>query len=143
MSPFSRVLKQFRLARNLKQKDMADLLGYEPSYLSALERSVKGPPRQDFIRRLTLKLGLDDREQRELEKALKASNRQLTLPAAASDDEYDIWSMLGLQIGRLGPKQVTLIRLALEFPKSSTGSEGCSVTGKRARPLTSQEAPKM
>lgn len=58
MSPFAKLLKEFRLSRKLKQKELADLLGYEPSYLSALERSEKGPPRQEFVQKLTQRLGL-------------------------------------------------------------------------------------
>jgi len=49
MSPFAIYLRKLRLRRGLKQKEMAYLLGYEQSYLSALERSVKGPPKQEFI----------------------------------------------------------------------------------------------
>jgi transcriptional regulator with XRE-family HTH domain len=60
MSPFAVLLKRFRQARGLKQKDLALRLGYEPSYLSALERSEKGPPRDDFIRRLIRGLALDE-----------------------------------------------------------------------------------
>lgn len=80
MSPFSVVLRKFRRARGLTQNELAIQLGYEPSYISALERSEKGPPRQDFIQRLIRGLNLTEDEQTELSKALSDSKRQISLP---------------------------------------------------------------
>lgn len=117
MSPFSLLLKEFRVSRGLKQIEMADRLGYEPSYLSALERSEKGPPRQDFITRLIRGLQLSDDEQRRLAEALCASCRQASLPAKASLEEYAFVQRLRPQLGSLHPLQLELLDIALRLPE--------------------------
>lgn len=118
MSPFALFLRGLRGKRGMKQKDVADLLGYEPSYLSALERGEKGPPREDFIRRLVTGLRLDEIEKTDLQKALTLSGRKVSLPVAASKEEYLLIHELEPQLGRLTPLQIHLIRLALRLPTS-------------------------
>lgn len=125
MSPFSIFLKQLRLSRGYKQKELAEHLGYEASYLSSLERSEKGPPRQDFIQRLIRGLELNDNEQMELAQALKASRRQLSLPARASEREYALLHQLEPQLGNLAPLQIQLIELVLQIPKPISALERC------------------
>lgn len=125
MSPFSILLRQLRLNRGYKQKELADLLGYEPSYLSALERSEKGPPRQDFIQRLIRDLQLNENEQAELARALKASRRQVSLPARASEREYALLHQLEPHLGNLDPIQIQMIELVLQMPKSTSALERC------------------
>lgn len=63
MSPSSTYLRTLRRARSLRQVKLAHLLCYETSYISALERSQKGPPHKDFIGRLIRGLKLDASEQ--------------------------------------------------------------------------------
>jgi len=121
MSPFSRYFKQLRQQRGLRQNQLAQLLGYEPSYISALERSEKGPPRKEFVERLVRKLELNEIEQQELEVALKASCRQVSLPVNASDLEYDLIQLLGHQLGNLHPLQIELISIALRMPHPLVG----------------------
>ena len=125
MSPFSIFLRQLRLSRGYKQKELADRLGYEPSYLSALERSEKGPPRQDFIQRLIRDLQLNESEQAELTRALKASRRQVSLPARASEREYALLHQLEPHLGNLDPVQIQMIELVLQMPKCTSALERC------------------
>lgn len=122
MSPFSEFLRSLRRRRGLKQRELAERLGYEPSYLSALERSEKGPPREDFVRRLIRELALSPDECAALDKALVASRRQLSLPATASIEEYQLMEMLRPQLGRLNPVQIQLIELALKMPEGAGSS---------------------
>jgi len=118
MSPFAIFLKQLRLSRGFRQKALAHQLGYEPSYLSALERSEKGPPRQDFIQRLIKGLNLNEMEQQELISALDASRRQISLPVKASTAEYDLIRKLEKQLGQLQPLQIQLIEMALKISEA-------------------------
>lgn len=134
MSPFSKTLKKLRQKRGLKQKGLAYELGYEPSYISALERSEKGPPRQDFIERLIRGLALDALEQAELAEALKASRRQISLPAKASEQEYGLLRKLEPQLGHLNPVQIQLIELALGLPQLACSSEGLANPQGREAP---------
>lgn len=116
MSPFAIYLRALRLSRGLKQQDVARLLGYEPSYLSALERSAKGPPRQAFVARLVRVLRLSSVEQADLHEALRKSRRQVCLPWTASLEEYELMRELEPQLGRLNSAQVALIRHVLALP---------------------------
>ncbi len=141
MSPFAILLKNFRGKSGLRQKDLALLLGYEPSYLSALERSNKGPPKEDFIRRLIEGLNLDETEQTDLKRALKLSRRQVSLPAQASEAEYGLIHELEPKLGQLTPLQIHLIKLALSLPASL--SVPTELLGMMPQQSDRKEAPKM
>lgn len=108
----------------MRQKELAWRLGYEPSYLSALERSRKGPPRQDFILRLIRGLELSEEEIRQLHQAVQDSRRHVVLPVWASDDEYALIRLLERQLGRLSPAQIRMMEFALQFTEASSGKEG-------------------
>jgi transcriptional regulator with XRE-family HTH domain len=128
MSPFAIYLKQLRTSRGKRQKTLAIELGYEPSYLSALERGEKGPPRQNFILRLIRGLSLNHEEQIALEDALKSSRRQFSIPHYASEIEFRMMRQLAPRLGTLNPLQIQLIELALSIP---------SVCGGKSNPLVS------
>ena len=115
MSPFAHLLRELREKRKLRQKDAAEILGYEQSYLSALENGGKGPPQKNFINRLIMKYGLNDDEQSHLLIALKQSKRRIVLPLNADIDEYQIFHQLENQLGYLKPQQIELIKLALNL----------------------------
>lgn len=142
MSPFASILKKFRKKRGLKQNALAILLGYEASYISALERSEKGPPKQDFVQRLIRSLELTEDEQAELNNALIASRRQISLPAQASELEYELLHELEPQLGRLTPLQIQLFRLALRLP-SSLSISGIGIGEPWCHHSEEREAPKM
>lgn len=116
MSPFAGLLRALRVARGYKQNHLAHNLGYEPSYLSALERSEKGPPTEDFVNRLIKEMKLDQVEQERLYTALLASRRHFSLPTTASEREYELIHRLEPQLGQLHPVQIELIELALSLP---------------------------
>lgn len=44
MSPFGRYLQLLRIKRHIKQKELADAIGVNPSYISLLETGRKLPP---------------------------------------------------------------------------------------------------
>lgn len=141
MSPFAYFLKTVRKNRRLRQNQLAELLGYEPSYISSLERSEKGPPKEDFIRRLINGLYLDEAEQADLQKALKLSRRQIALPPKANVEEYGLIHELEPQLGQLSPLQIHLIRLALRLPASL--SVPTVLLGATCHQSERKEAPKM
>lgn len=130
MSPFAEALRALRVTRNLRQKDAAELLGYEQSYLSALETGAKGPPKHDFIERLTRGYALDNFERMALEEALSQSTRTLVLPKDASADEFQILKKLKKQAGRLQKRQITLINIALDLGECSVGDQEQKSTNK-------------
>ncbi|MFB9886173.1 helix-turn-helix domain-containing protein [Balneatrix alpica] len=44
MTPFGTYLEHLRRSRRMQQKQLADLMGINPCYVSTLERGRKGPP---------------------------------------------------------------------------------------------------
>lgn len=56
------VLKAYRVLHKLKQQDLADLLGYDQSYVSLLERGKRVIKDMDELRRLAQVLGLPEDE---------------------------------------------------------------------------------
>lgn len=133
MNPFAHFLKQIRGKRGYRQKELAHRLGYEPSYLSALERGEKGPPRRDFITRLIRGLSLDEEEQATLDEALKSSRRQFSIPRCASDTEFEMVHQLVPKLGNLKPLQIQLIQIALSMPQV------CGDTQKSALSASKEE----
>ena len=52
MSPFARYLAELRKRLGMRQGEFSVLVGYDQSYLSALDTGLKGPPTQEFVERL-------------------------------------------------------------------------------------------
>lgn len=133
MSPFASFLRELRQRRGLKQKVVAELLGYEQSYLSSLEKGLKGLPRRAFMDRLISKLALDTAEVAELDRVLKCSDRRVLLPTNASPNEYTLWHELRDLSGRLDDRQIELIRGLLH---AIAPNRCCSSDGKHGRRAT-------
>lgn len=110
MSPFSHFLHELRLRH---QSELAELLGYEQSYISELEVGIKGPPTEEFIKKLISALALSHSEQVELHEIIAASDRKLALSVDSPQPLY--WMLKGLreQLDNLHPVQVKLIQDAL------------------------------
>ena len=122
MSPFAITLKTLRLNRNLRQKDAADLLGYEQSFVSGLERGLKSPPKNGFIDQVAIKYQLTEVELEALTCAMCQSKRNYSIPKGASIDAYEIFRELEKQINQLGQNQLKLIKLALGIEDLQTSN---------------------
>ena len=79
LSPFAEALRQLRFIRGLRQQDVAERVGCERSYLSALENDVKGAPDAKFVDALALTLGLSDEERDALQVARCEASRRCFL----------------------------------------------------------------
>lgn len=115
MSPFSHLLHQLRLRREIRQAELAELLGYEQSYISALEIGTKGPPTPEFVDKLVGALELSQVEEKEIREAAEASQRKLVLDADSPQDVYWMLKDLRQQVNALHPVQIRMIRDALEL----------------------------
>lgn len=120
MSPFSSVMHELRVSHDLRQFELAELLGYEQSYVSALEVGIKGPPPKKFVSLLIDNLKLDESWQTRLWDALELSQRKIVLPNETSESIYKLCNELRLQLDHLHPTQVELIRIALRLPRTMT-----------------------
>jgi len=86
MSPFARQLHDLRMRHGIRQNELAQLIGYDQTYISELEVGLKGPPPPDFVDKLVNALPLTSAEAQELRGAAKASDRKLVLEIDAHPD---------------------------------------------------------
>lgn len=110
MSPFSHLLQEIRVRHSLRQADLAKRIGYEQSYISALEVGLKGPPTDEFLDRLAAAVPLTQAEQDDLRAAAQASKRKLVIDPDAPSDIFWLLSDLRDEIQHLTPVQVRMIR---------------------------------
>lgn len=115
MSPFSHFLHQLRMRREIRQAELAEMLGYEQSYISALEIGIKGPPTPEFVDKLIAALALSEDEQNEIRDAVDASQRKLVLDPDTPRDVYWMLKDLREQVNALHPVQLKMIRDALNL----------------------------
>lgn len=113
MSPFSESLHSLRVRHGLRQVELAKLIGYEQSYISALEVGLKGPPTDEFLERVSVALALSEAEQEGLRAAAMASQRKLAIEPDAPADIYWLLRDLRDEIEHLTPAQVRMIREVL------------------------------
>lgn len=132
MSPFSCLLTKLRHQARLRQSELAELVGYEQSYLSALEVGVKGPPTEEFLSRLVAALSLDAADVEQLREAAEASQRKIQIPSDVPPSIYMLCHELRKQIEHLHPTQVEAI-LAILRLSSSLKSPEYPVRRKRIR----------
>ncbi|MBS3949016.1 MAG: helix-turn-helix transcriptional regulator [Dethiobacter sp.] len=62
MSHFHQKLRVLRKSRRLSQKQLADLSGVSPSYLSRVERGERNPPHPAVLKKMALPLNLSEYE---------------------------------------------------------------------------------
>lgn len=118
MSPFSTAFRELRIFCGLRQAEFAARLGYEQSYVSAIEVGTKGPPTTNFVMRLVNCFELDEVWQTRLLDSLEMSQRKIILPSEAPEDVYRMFNELRRQLNNLHPAQVELIQVALRLPES-------------------------
>lgn len=146
MSPFARRLGEFRKARRLKQKDLAEQLGYEQSYLSALEVGIKGPPTKEFVEKLANAFRLSEDEAEEIRASAVESDRKLTIPADSDEQVYRLVHEMRQKICTLLPSQVSMMMEILSMPdKMIEETKGLAIkhTGKADTKRKGMEEHKM
>lgn len=116
MSPFSIVFRELRASLGMRQAEFALRLGYEQSYVSAIEVGTKGPPNTEFIERVVSAFELEEPWRHKLLSALDQSQRKIILSSDATEDTFRMFNELRRQIDQLHPAQVELIHMALRLP---------------------------
>lgn len=109
MSPFSHLLHDLRMRHDVRQVELAKRMGYEQSYISALESGLKGPPTPEFVERLISELALPQEDAREVRSAAAASQRKLVIEPAARPDIYLLLAQLRDTITTLSPRHVQIL----------------------------------
>ena len=96
------------------------MMGYEQTYLSAIEVGVKGPPNDEFINKLIQVLELSEGEQEALWEKVEHSQRRYLVPAEVTQEVYLMVHSLFSQIDRLHPSQIAIIDQTLRMPLDRT-----------------------
>jgi transcriptional regulator with XRE-family HTH domain len=115
MSPFSHLLHDLRTSRNIRQAQLAAMVGYDQTYISALEVGLKGPPTQEFVDRLAGALALKPDEVAELSEAANASQRKLVIDIDVPQEVYILINRLRASLPDLTPSQVRVINDVLNM----------------------------
>lgn len=113
MSPFAHLLHELRMRYGIRQGDLAELIGYEQSYVSSLEVGIKGPPQPEFITQLIKALDLPPEDQARLHAAVTASQRKLVIDTDAPQELYRLVADLQKALPTLQPVQIRVIREVL------------------------------
>ncbi len=122
MSPFALQLRKIRTDRQLQQKVMAEIIGCEPSYLSALETDSKVPPQKAKLTHFLKKLRLSPEEESDLYLAAEKSRRTIRLPLKARSQLFEVCHALEGQLPNLSDMQLELISLVLRTKPQEMGA---------------------
>lgn len=115
MSPFAEALRTIRVDHALRQQELAELLGCDRSYLSALENDAKPPPRPAFVETLISVLQLPPEAADAIRRARERSRRRYALPGEMPEQTYAFVHELFRRLDRLNPRQVSALHAVLEI----------------------------
>lgn len=115
MTPFGRYLELKRKSRHLKQKELANLLGINPSYISLLETGKKPPPAIHIREKISEVLNFNRDEKRHLKLYAEQSARVFHLPDDISLEVYLLANQFHKCIRDLSAGQAAAIQSILEI----------------------------
>jgi len=124
--------------RGVRQSELADLIGYEQTYISALEIGKKGPPTPDFIRRLIIALDLSVDERNCLLEAADASQRKFIIDNDMPPEVFWLFRDLRESVSDLTSTQIQIIRQVLSLNDSSDSV--CAEPSRRLKRRRKEEA---
>jgi transcriptional regulator with XRE-family HTH domain len=120
-------MRDLRFARGLRQQELADRLGCERSYVSALETDAKQAPPAAFVDALSKALVLAPDEDERLRHAHARSRRRYAVPAECSAPMYELVYELFARLERLNTLQqqgiLAFLRLGDVSPAPPSVSE--------------------
>jgi len=115
MTPFSRYLEALRRSRNLQQKQLADRLGVNASYVSSLMTGKKRPPSRQVLLQIVSKFELSEAEEVEMWRTVALSELNLRLPTNMCEEEFEFVYELRGRLGTLSANQLCIMRKTLEL----------------------------
>lgn len=115
MTPFSVKLRSLRESRGVLQKSLSISLGVGPTYLSALEKGRKQPPRNaEFFEKLRQCLQLSNDELQELQNTAIATEKLGPLAVGTSSLQLEVALHFAVCLRRIPPGQLRVITAILE-----------------------------
>jgi transcriptional regulator with XRE-family HTH domain len=123
MSPLAELLKRHRYERALRQEELAELVGCERSYVSALENDLNLTPPSKLVVRLAEALKLNQEEREEWLAAVQRSRRRYIVSADMPPAAFELAYELIGQLDRLTSPQIEALRGVLKLgPGAPSGS---------------------
>ncbi|OGB35316.1 MAG: hypothetical protein A3F78_11740 [Burkholderiales bacterium RIFCSPLOWO2_12_FULL_61_40] len=137
-SPVSIFLRELRLRAGLTQLRLAQELGYEQGYVSAIELGLKNPS-TEYLDKLTAALKVSEKEQVKLALVVNQSKRHFTLSPEVSTKTFLFCSDLWEKIERLHPVLLDSLHDLLKYDDLLTERPPEQPTRIRRQKMT--EAP--
>lgn len=129
------------MRHGIRQNELAELIGYDQTYISALEVGLKGPPTPEFVDKLVEGLALSRTEEAALRSAAEVSDRKLVLDADSHPEIYLMLATLKRRLRELHPAQARMIRELVDLPDTVRQQEQEPV--KRLRRRKTEEGARM
>ena len=129
------------MRHGIRQNELAELIGYDQTYISALEVGLKGPPTPEFVDKLVEGLALSRTEEAALRSAAEVSDRKLVLDADSHPEIYLMLAALKRRLRELHPAQARMIRELIDLPDTVRQQEQEPV--KRLRRRKTEEGARM
>jgi transcriptional regulator with XRE-family HTH domain len=117
LSPIAILLQTTRLKHQISQTELAERIGYEQTYISALELDKKGPPSAEFITRFSRALSLPEQTCEQLHAAAEASQRKIVIRHELPEEVYWMLAELREQLPTLCARRARVIREILDLDK--------------------------
>lgn len=115
MTPFGNALSLLRRSRKLQQRELAERIGVQPCYVSAIEGGKKGPPSKAVLQNIVKSLQLSPEEVSELQSTIGPSERVFRVPESVSLEEYAFLWELRQRLGSLSGKEVAIMSHVLRL----------------------------
>ena len=117
----------------IRQSELAALIEYDQTYISALEVGLKGPPPADFVERIIAALSLSELEQQEMRAAAAASQRKIVIDRDTPQEVYWMLAALRERLPHLHPAQIRMIREIVDFPDTLGQRKPATITRLKRR----------
>jgi len=110
---FSLMLKSIRISHGYKQFQYAKILGCEPSYLSALERGKKEPPKPYKLEQMIQRMNLSEDQAQRLRNAAEYRINNIKIPRESSEVVREMCVQLNKKLSSITIAQARLITQVL------------------------------
>lgn len=123
-SPFAVFLRDLRLRNNFRQHELAEQLGYEQAYVSALELGTRGPSKE-LLDALVTKMSLSEKDLAALRIAVSESRRRFVLPVEVPTETYRFCNELWEKIASLHPAVIQAMRELVRLEEDMSEQPRC------------------
>lgn len=115
-------LRGLRESRGFSQRELASLLGVDPTYLCHLEKGRKRFLGQKMMKKIVCNLGLTETEQQQLQDLREVAAGRITVPAGITFEAAEILKALADASCYMTEREFGMAKLMVMF-LSSTPSE--------------------